>query len=251
MISTFILSFLIRTAFAYKSKNIYLIVFIITSSALFNAPVKPLMDSAVLDLLQNKNDYGKARFFGQVGFGIGSYSVNKFVHSAKKIHNIFGIHFLLSLPTILLMIVFNSSSSSSNLSSPKVAQEISHKRTTFSVIQEAFSNTEVVVFFLLIFFIGVSSGIIENFCIVRMAEISNKSNKSVLGLSRLLSSISGGPMFWLSGSIIQRLGIDMVLTLSLSSYFIRFMTYAYMTSPVSHLNHHLLRFEYCTFPWRY
>jgi hypothetical protein len=106
------------------------------------------------------------------------------------------------------------------------------KRSSFlEAIYEAFENKEVALFFFIVFFIGVSSGIIENFAYVRMSEIAGK-HKNVIGLSRLLSSLAGGPMFWLSGQILQCLGINRVLTLTLTSYFLRFCTYAYMTNPV-------------------
>lgn len=109
MITTFVLSFMLRYLLIYKEKNIYFISCIILLTAIFNAPVKPLMDSAVMDLLANKNDYGKSRFFGQVGFGIGSYAVGTLVHSEHTVHKIFNVHVALSIPTLFIMLFFGSS----------------------------------------------------------------------------------------------------------------------------------------------
>ena len=224
MIITFIFSFLIRYAFIYKSKNVFIISSIIIFSAIFNAPVKPLMDSAVLDLLTNKNDYGKSRFFGQVGFGLGSYMVGPIVHSSSTIHKIFYAHLGISIPTVFLMLKFNPIQ--------KIKSEENSKASFFHIITTSLRKSDVPLFFLIVFFIGVSSGIIENFAYVRMSEIAGK-HKNVLGLSRLLSSLAGGPMFWLSGRILNWLGIDRILVLTLTSYFLRFCTYATMRNPVS------------------
>ena len=232
MIITFVFSFLIRYAFIYRSKNVYIISSIIILSAIFNAPVKPLMDSAVLDLLSNKNDYGKSRFFGQVGFGLGSYMVGPIVHSSSTIHKIFHAHLSISIPTVLLMMKFNP------IQKVKSEKDPITKSSFMHIISTSFRKSEVALFFLVVFFIGVSSGIIENFAYVRMSEIAGK-HKNVLGLSRLLSSLAGGPMFWLSGRILNWLGIDRILVLTLTSYFLRFCTYASMRNPV-HLKNTLI-----------
>ena len=72
--------------------------FLVSLSAILNAPVKPLMDSAVLSILSDKADYGKSRLFGQMGFGIGAYIGGLFI--GKDLKNMFithaGIHDIIS-----------------------------------------------------------------------------------------------------------------------------------------------------------
>lgn len=48
-----------------------------------------------------------------------------------------------------------------------------------------------------VFVIGVSSGVIENFAYVRLRECGGEG--TVMGVSRLFSSLTGVPMFWFSG----------------------------------------------------
>ena len=54
---------------------------------------------------------------------------------------------------------------------------------------------------------------------------------NVLGVCRLVSSLAGGPMFWISGDISKRIGVNGVLTWSLTSYVLRFIIYASIKNP--------------------
>lgn len=66
MLLTFIGSVMLRCLLAIQKGNIILLAILVASSALLNAPVKPLMDSAVMSMLKDKSDYGKSRLFGQL-----------------------------------------------------------------------------------------------------------------------------------------------------------------------------------------
>ena len=102
-----------------------------------------------------------------------------------------------------------------------------------------FTNTDALLFFFLVFVVGTSSGVIENFAYVRMREVGGAGRE--MGLSRLLSSAAGAPMFWFSGPLTERLGADRVIVLALASYVIRFYLYAAMTNPYHGLPAEALR----------
>ena len=87
---------------------------------------------------------------------------------------------------------------------------------------------------------GVSSGIIENFAYVRISEVGG-SRGNCLGVCRLVSSLAGGPIFYLSGAITNKIGINNVLSLSLLSYVLRFMNYAIINNPWQALPAEVLR----------
>jgi hypothetical protein len=90
-------------------------------------------------------------------------------------------------------------------------------------------NNDALLFFFLVFCVGTSSGIIENFAYVRLREVGGTG--SAMGICRLVSSLSGAPMFWFSGPLTQKLGADRVLVISLCSYVCRFLNYACMKNP--------------------
>ena len=100
-------------------------------------------------------------------------------------------------------------------------------------------NTDALLFFFLVFVVGVSSGTIENFAYVRIREVGGTGKE--MGLSRLVSSIAGAPMFWFSGILARNLGVDRVLALTLLSYATRFCIYAVMQNAYQGLPAEALR----------
>ena len=95
------------------------------------------------------------------------------------------------------------------------------------------------IFFFVVFLIGVSSGILENFAYVRITEIGATGKH--FGIFRLVSSLAGAPMFWLSGHMTKVIGVDGVMTLSLLSYTIRFLIYGRISNPWNALPAEILR----------
>ena len=83
------------------------------------------------------------------------------------------------------------------------------------------------------FSVGVSSGIIENFGYVRLAELGagDKRHGNCLGVCRIVSSLAGGPMFWYSGKIASYVGVTGIMCWSLFSYVLRFFIYSMVRNP--------------------
>jgi hypothetical protein len=222
MIVTFIGSFLSRCLMGLPGieNNILVLGAVVALSAALYAPVKPLLDSAVLESLEDKTSYGKSRLFGQVGFGIGSFFVGPLLNAKMKW--MFLVQALLALPTTLLM------SSLPAAPKPAVIDKAHEDATRMQQLRKLLLDPGVLTFFFATFLIGLSSGIIENFAYVKIAEVSGTGTRA-LTVSRLLSSLAGGPMFWLSGNIIRSIGTKSVLTLTVLSYVLRFAMYASIT----------------------
>ena len=185
MVVTFIGSVAARCAIMVKS-NIYWLAFLVAFSAVLNAPVKPLMDSAVMSMLQEKSSYGKSRLFGQLGFGFGSYLVGPLLKTHMRL--MFPAHALIAIPTAIVMLAFT----------PK-PQETKERTKILKAVQHVILDPNILIFFSVVFLIGLSSGIAENFAYVRIAEVGGVGH--VLGVCRLVSSIAGCPTFWLSGQV--------------------------------------------------
>jgi hypothetical protein len=106
-------------------------------------------------------------------------------------------------------------------------------------INVLFHDSDALLFFFLVLVVGISSGIIENFAYVRIREVGGTGKE--MGVSRLVSSMSGAPMFWFSGTLTELLGADKVIVLSLISYVLRFNIYALMQHPYQGLPAEALR----------
>jgi predicted MFS family arabinose efflux permease len=297
---TFLTSMVLQLMLPLRD-NVHYLVGMVFITALFNAPVKSLIDSMVMDKL-NKDDrgqYGRLRLYGQLGFGIGSSIVGHMItrsttpvsssnpeaistlppvagkliqeamdvtieagaaaaateestktafmtlseylsSSIESLSNIKGYKLafvaygLMSIPAFICMKAFQHFDASEQA---KVAKKVEKddavkenpNRRIMDGINMLVHNGDAMLFFFLVFVVGTTSGIIENFAYVRIREVGGTGKE--MGICRLVSSLSGAPMFWFSGPLTQLLGADRVLVLSLCSYILRFLNYAFMRHP--------------------
>lgn len=258
MLLTFLGSVVARCLMLLRP-NILMLSIIVAISAVLYAPVKPLLDSAALAMLTDKTAFGRSRLFGQIGFGIGSYLVGPLL--STHVRAIFVVQALLAMPTALLMSTFNpkpmaeeeDTSTANRLSRHRFWKHVSvlnyffkppvkaERLPLWESVRQVMRNTDTKVFFFLVFLIGISSGIVENFAYLRLSESGLQGMGNVLGISRLASSLAGGPMFWLSGNVVKALGINGVIALSLLAYAMRFVVYASISNPWHALPAELLR----------
>ncbi|CAB9509405.1 Major facilitator superfamily domain-containing protein 6 [Seminavis robusta] len=285
---TFLVSLVgqLLVAASHDYRYIMIMVFL---TALFNAPVKSLIDSMVMDHIHDQSRYGRLRLWGQMGFGLGSsgvgvllsrskgvisstatsipaswtesiaklpMAVQKFISVADKFWQaitgyrlLFLTHAALSIPTWLAILKFQQLDKDAKVEKQQQQKQLDKPKNGSeggkggALIQEGLNllvhNGDALFFFFLIFVVGVSSGVIENFAYVRIREVGGSGKD--MGLSRLVSSIAGAPMFWFSGSLTQKLGADRVLVASLLSYVVRFAIYASMRHPLHGLPAEALR----------
>lgn len=170
MLITFITTIITRTCLIFDYTNnikMISIVLVVILTAVLNAPVKPLMDNTVMDLLKEKSDYGRSRLYGQIGFGVGSSLVSPFISSNMRW--IFYVQILLSIPTTILMFlqpddpgtgvtVVTQTNSSDNKGSKSISRSEQRKMKNDLKLKKAFMSTliqpKVVLFFLITFIIG-------------------------------------------------------------------------------------------------
>lgn len=269
---TFLISLVGQLLVAWKHNPKYIMTMVFIT-AFFNAPVKSLLDSMVMTHLNDRSRYGRLRLWGQLGFGLGSSGVGvllsrskhqpfqpsagqtmieklaNFWHSLTGYKLLFLTYAMLSIPTWICIRAFHKLHDEAE---KKKQQEITEtKRSSSTSTKEAsnvgifdginvlFHSSDAILFFSLVLVVGVSSGIIENFAYVRIREVGGTGKE--MGLSRLVSSMAGAPMFWFSGSLTQRLGADRVIVLSLISFVLRFVIYALMRNPYQGLPAEALR----------
>lgn len=267
------------------------ITFMVFITALFNAPVKSLLDSLVMEVLPPSMQgaaYGRLRLWGQLGFGLGSSGVGLLLSYSSTIPKatlvprwwtkldilptvivrmlnfidtlwrgatsyrlLFLVHAIMSIPTWICIQTFRRLNKQKKLSTQPDFQKSYRKAVTapkkdteknggvLKGLVLLSRNADALLFFFLVFVVGTSSGVIENFAYVRMREVGGTGKE--MGLSRLVSSMAGAPMFWFSGPLTKALGADRVLILSLCSYVLRFVIYAAMRNPYHGLPAEALR----------
>ena len=182
MLLTFMGSVIARCGLAMTMTHYGWLFVVVAVSAVLNAPVKPLMDSAIMSMLVDKSDYGRSRLFGQLGFGLGSYLVGPFVQSDIRL--IFYMQFIFAIPAAYLMAGFKPNPSTSAPPTPQNKGKKQKKQTEkdkidiVGALRHTIEDPKIAIFFLTVFVIGVSSGIIENFAYVRLTEIGGNSNQT-------------------------------------------------------------------------
>jgi PPP family 3-phenylpropionic acid transporter len=222
-------------------------------TAAFRAPVKPLIDSIVMDNLSDSSHYGRFRLFGQVGFGLGTGAVGFLIKSSntqsvefaatamstlgehiervwQRLYDGFKLPFLchaiLALPSFFCIRAFHKMPQQKETKKIETKSGDATSNKENDGITALLKSTEAMIFFSMVFAVGCSSGAIENFCYVRMIEMGLNSKQ--LGMSRMVSSVAGAPMFWFSGQLNKRLGSETVIILTLLSFAARFILYALM-----------------------
>lgn len=307
---TFLVSLLGQLLVAVRHDVNYILAMVFFT-ALVNAPVKSLMDSLVMEQLNDKSQYGRMRLWGQLGFGLGSSGVGVLLHRSQKSASLraaasavanavndmptfagaandvatapalevlsrlptlqlamdyadkfwqnltgykllFSTYAALSIPTWWCLRAFqrNTKQKEEPLPLAPAVTKNAGKTATSDKVRKApprtiqgllllLQNADAMLFFFLVLVVGISSGIIENFAYVRIREVGGSGRE--MGLSRLVSSVAGVPMFWWSGPLTEMFGADRILVWSLLSYVIRFLIYAVMQNAYQGLPAEALR----------
>ena len=288
---TFITSLVLQLLLPMRNEVNYLMGLVFVT-ALFNAPVKSLIDSMVMNKLSTseRGQYGRLRLWGQLGFGLGSsmvgFAMSKSTSTtatepitAKIVNNVmdatmeagapsdqvtkiaalqsmsnlitttidklwslkgyqlaFLAYGLMSIPAFIAMKSFqrinhdNDVQTIDNEPAQTVQKGEKGNPKILQGLNMLLHNSDALLFFSLVFVVGTTSGIIENFAYVRISEVGGTGKE--MGLCRLVSSLCGAPMFWFSGPLTSLLGADRVLVLTLISYIFRFLNYALMKHPL-------------------
>lgn len=269
MILTFAGSICARLCFVIVPKHSHTLALLVALSSILSAPVRPLMDAMAMKALKTKTMYGRARLFGQIGFGLGSYMSG--LTMGASMTNIFLVHALLAVPTIAIMMhqstqSGNGSNSSSTLtdaatastnpstkapsapssvdaaSSPTPASQRASLGMDHLMLHLGPRARNALAFFTVVFVVGTASGVIENFAFNRISQTAPGGDiGGYLGLFTLLSSSCGAPMFWLSGKLIERVGVNAILAAALGAYTTRFFIYSFITAPWQAIPAEILR----------
>lgn len=100
---------------------------------------------------------------------------------------------------------------------------------TRDVMKHCFGNRNNLLFFLCIYVAGASGGVSDTFSYLRYQE--SGCSTTHMGQSRFLSSCAGGVMFWFSGRVTRKLGVQNVFVLSLLCAGVRFSLLKRMDHP--------------------
>lgn len=230
----------------YMMSEPYHIMVMVCVTALFSAPVKPLIDSLVMMRLDDRSQFGKLRLFSILGSGIATSVAGRFLKKDDRSEEfsigesgslmksltqfwqslvgyklLFFAYTMLHIPTFVTIWLFQKSHEAKGTTTKKVEKKDDHSSPRLKdIVAIVLRDKKVIFFFSLVYLMGISAAIGENFVYIRFQEVGGSGAE--MGMSRLLSSFGGAAMFWHSGKISKALGMEKVMALSLTIVATRF-----------------------------
>lgn len=178
-----------------------------------SAPLIPLMDSTVMDMLgEHKEQYGRQRMWGAVGWGAAAPVIG-------WLNEHYGLHWsfwgYLIQTSVVLVIVLNMPVSRASLGG-----------RYWQGLRGLLQDMRWRLFLLVVFVCGVGSSVLSNYLFLRLNDLG--ASKTLMGTALAVATISELPVFFFSGKLLKRWGARSLLVLSLFVYVLRAMAISYL-----------------------
>jgi MFS family permease len=180
------------------------------------APIIPIVDSSALAFLgERKNQYGKLRLWGAIGWGISAPLVGRLVEQ-------YGLNWSFYSYSLFLL-------AGLALSTGLPIAQASIGRGFWRGLRLLAGNRRWLFFLALIFAAGAGSSLINNYLFLYMAELG--ASKTLMGLALSVATLSELFIFATSDRLLDRWGVRGLLGLALTALVLRLMAYALISNP--------------------
>lgn len=211
IIGTLIFGLLILLA-----QSFWALVPLIVLYAFFMGPILPLLDNAVLELLNNEGSrYGKIRLWGSLGWGVAAPVMGQLVEQLGLSWAFYG-H--VALQFLGLLVVAGLPMSQTNLGGG-----------FGQGLRALLSDARWVLFLLLVFLGGMGHSTIHNYWFLYLKQL--ESGETIMGLSLTIATVSELIVFFFADPLLKRFGARNLLFVALFWQVIRLLVYALATQP--------------------
>lgn len=189
---------------------------IVVLYALSFAPVVPLVDKTVLELLgERKELYGKQRLWGAIGWGVTAPLIGLLLERLN-LHWAFYIYFVLMIGVLL------------TVSRLPVSQ--ADIRTHFwQGLRALVANRQWVVFLAVVFTGGVGMAFVHNYLFLYLDELGASS--TTMGLALASATVSELLVMFYSDRLLARWGTRGLLILAIAAFIVRVFAYSFIRAP--------------------
>jgi len=182
-------------------------------------PTWSLLDQVAMEMLDRiGGDYGKQRLYGAVGYGIGGYMAGV-IAAQWGIKWCFNLVVAISVFSLFILIYQIPAT-------PRTDTKGEFLKTLMSILRQH----DVLVLFILVFFIGVLFQAIDSFLFLFLFNMSN-NNTALVGIVIFVETTSELPLFFYANKIIERYGTPKVVFLGILAYALRFTVYILIKNP--------------------
>ena len=180
------------------------------------APLVPLTDSAVLEMLgDDRATYGKLRLWGGVGFGVAGWLSGELIE-----HHGFDVVFALY---IVLMVMTGLTVMLLPPPKPKPAEPF------FRNLRQLLTDNTMRVFLAAVFIMGIANTFIFSYFALFMDYIG--ADGGLIGLSVATASLSELPIFFLSAWLIRKFTARGLIIIALSMFAFRSLLTSFISDP--------------------
>jgi PPP family 3-phenylpropionic acid transporter len=181
-----------------------------------SAPVMPLVDSTVMDMLGERKDlYGKLRLWGAVGWGISAQAVGWLTEQNGLRWSFWGY---LVFTVLVFLVVMSLPASHASLGG-----------RYWKGLRGLLQDQRWRFFLLAVFVSGIGSSILTNFLFLRLNDLG--SSTTLMGTALIIATLSELPVFFFSGLLMKRWGARRLLVLSLFAYVLRGLAVSFLAAP--------------------
>jgi PPP family 3-phenylpropionic acid transporter len=195
------------------AKTLLLLLPIVVFYAFFAAPIMPLVDNSVMEMLGERRElYGRQRVWGAIGWGVSAAVAGALVDRFGLSVSFFAFIFFY---LILLAIISRFRVSAASISQPFWQG--------FRVLTR---NRPLMVFLFSVFFSGIGSGIVHNYLFLYLADLG--ASETLMGISQTAATFSEIPVFFFSAWLLRKVGARGLLLMALAAYVVRLLAYTLM-----------------------
>jgi PPP family 3-phenylpropionic acid transporter len=201
-------------------------VLVVTLYAFHSAPIIPMMDSTVMELLgEHKDQYGKLRLWGAVGWGLSAPLIGWLNQHYGLQWSFWG--YLIQMAVVFVVVM---------------GMPVGHASLGgrfWQGLHNLLRDIRWRLFLLVVFVSGVGSSVLSNYLFLRLNDLG--ATKTLMGMALAVATLSELPVFFYSGTLLKRWGARPLLVLSLFVYVFRallisILPSAWMVLPVQLLH---------------
>jgi PPP family 3-phenylpropionic acid transporter len=207
---------LLPAALMAGTHNFLALAVLITIVGACLAPILPLADSGVIGALgARRNEYGRLRMWGAVGYGIGAWAVGVLAHAAGM-PVIFFTYLVLMLPCILV---------AAQLPVPTKAITEPYWRS----LRQLLARPGWLRFLLSMFLFGMATSLISNYYGLYLKSLGG--DEALVGLATAVAAVGEFPVFAISAWLLKRWSAPTLIKVAFVAMMLRCGLYALIHDP--------------------
>jgi PPP family 3-phenylpropionic acid transporter len=205
-------------AFALSNASAFLwLIPLVVLLAFFIAPIMPIVDNSVMDLLaDHKDQYGKLRLWGAIGWGVAAPVVGWLIERSDLSWAFYGYMFLMSAG---LLVAWNLTVSQTGIGAK-----------VWVGLRSLLSNPSWTLFLFTVFVFGIGSAVIQNYLFLYLNDL--EASKTLMGLSLMFATISELPVLYFSDRLLNRFSATGMIFISMSFLVLRILAYSFIQIPL-------------------